>query len=102
MTVTGSRAPSRNLSITKSSRRLFPGSWLSIEECSMNRMPTIPEPPAKRRRRAVPELRDLHAHKEQRPMMAELYRRAEARLRDQRGGPRSSARDRQTEAETER
>jgi len=47
-------------------------------------MPTISGSPAKLSRRAMPELRDLHAHKEQRPMMAELYRRAERHFKERR------------------
>ena len=49
----------------------------------MNRKPTSSEAPANRRQRATAELRDLKAQREDRPMMAELYRRAKARLRKQ-------------------
>ncbi len=49
----------------------------------MNRKPTSPEAPANRRQRATTELRDLKAQREGRPMMAELYRRAQAQLRKQ-------------------
>lgn len=45
------------------------------------------DPPAKRRRRAVAELRDLSTQSANRPMMAELYRRAEAHLHAQQRHP---------------
>lgn len=47
--------------------------------------------PAQRRRQAAPGLRELHARQAQRPMMAELYRRAEAQLRKQTKVERSQA-----------
>jgi len=46
---------------------------------------------AANRRRAAADLRDLTALKEARPMMAELYRRAEARLQQRQGKPRARA-----------
>ena len=45
----------------------------------MNSQPKRSDDLAERRRRAVPELRELQDHKQQRPMMAELYHRAETR-----------------------
>ena len=47
--------------------------------------------PAAGRRRSPPELRELHALQKQRPMMTELYRRAEARLRTRQKGDGSEA-----------
>jgi PAS domain S-box-containing protein len=55
-----------------------------------------------RRRRSTPELHELHALQKQRPMMTELYRRAEARLHTQQKGQQPTAVAPKTAADPER
>src|ERR1039458_3661682 len=68
----------------------------------MNSQPKTSDNPDERRRRAVPELRELQDHEQQRPMMAELYHRAEARLRTLRKSRESKAGARRTEPDPQR
>jgi len=68
----------------------------------MNNQPKTSDNPAERRRRAVPELRELQEHEQQRPMMAELYHRAEARLRTSRKNRESKVRAPKTEPDPQR
>ena len=63
----------------------------------MKTKPRLPKHNPKRPRHIAPELRELNGEKKQRPMMAELYRRAENQLRNQR----RNSRDRIVKVETD-
>jgi len=64
----------------------------------IKKTPRISEPPHQRRRPIAPELRESHKQQKQRPVMAELYHRAELQLRKQRGN--SRAKTGKTETDT--
>ena len=68
----------------------------------MNREQKTSDAPAERRRRVVRELRELQDQKEQRPMMAELYHRAEVLLRTPRKSRESKAGTPRTEPDPQR
>src|ERR1035438_1617187 len=68
----------------------------------MKRKPNNSKNSAQPRRRAASELRQLHTQQEQRPMMAELYHRAEAKLRNQKKSQRSKAGAPQTNTDPQR
>jgi PAS domain S-box-containing protein len=68
----------------------------------MNRKPNSIEIPVKRHRRSVSEQREFDERKQHRPLLAELYRRAEASLRQQKKGQPSKAIAPQTESDPAR
>ena len=68
----------------------------------MKRKPNNSKNSAQPRRRAASELRQLYTQQKQRPMMAELYHRAEAKLRNQKKSQRSKAGAPQTNTDPQR
>jgi len=68
----------------------------------MNSKPTSSGIPAKRNRRSAPEQREFVDRKKHQPMLADLYRKAEARLRHQKKSQPSKAVAPQTESDPAR
>jgi PAS domain S-box-containing protein len=65
----------------------------------MKRKPNSSGHASKPRPRITPELRELNREKKQRPMMAELYRRAEIQLRKQRRNHQSKVKEADTDSQ---
>jgi len=68
----------------------------------MNSQSKTSNDPAKRRRGVAPELREIKDHEQQRPMMAELYHRAEVILRTPRRSQASKASTAKTDHDPQR